>query len=166
MTIEQNIEIKKESPSWDNHLYVDEKGKFGWNAGSWEKTVLEIETKNPRFAGFLRNIPRRDWALCVPYGSYNDQAMYPDILVFRRQKNRIDIDILEPHGDHSADHLPKAQGLAQYAKHHGEMFGRIEMIRVVKGKPERLDMQDEKIRAKVLKATTAEQLQDLYQEVG
>jgi hypothetical protein len=31
---------------------------------------------------------------------------------------------------------------------------------------ERLDMQDGKIRAKVLKATTAEQLKDLYVEFG
>jgi hypothetical protein len=35
----------------------------------------------------------------------------------------------------------------------------------VKGKPERLDMQDEKVRGKVLKAT-AEQLDDLYTEFG
>jgi hypothetical protein len=40
------------------------------------------------------------------------------------------------------------------------------MIRVIKGKPERLDLQDEKIRGKVLLATTAEQLEDLYIEHG
>jgi len=61
--------------------------------------------------------------------------------------------------------MPKAQGLARYAKLHGEGFGRIEMIRVVKGRLERLNMQDDKTRSKVLKAT-AEQLGDLYAEVG
>lgn len=40
------------------------------------------------------------------------------------------------------------------------------MIRLIKGKAERLDMQDERCRTKVLKATTAEQLQDLYEEFG
>jgi type III restriction enzyme len=118
------------------------------------------------FASFLRNIPRRDGrALCVPYGAENDQAFFPDLLIFRRFKNGVSIDILEPHGDQFADHLSKAQRLARYAKEHGEGFGRIEMIRLVKGKPERLDMQDERFRGRVLKATTAEQLQDLYEEM-
>jgi type III restriction enzyme len=166
MTMVETIEIMKESPYWDDHLFVDDKGKFGWKAGSWEKTVLEAEMLRTGFAGFLRNMPRKAWALCVPYGPENDQALFPDILVFGRHKRRILIDILEPHGDQFADHLPKAQGLARYAKNHGEGFGRIEMIRLVKGKPERLDMQDDKVRGKVLKATTAEQLKDLYAEMG
>src|SRR5262249_2130886 len=109
---------------------------------------------------------RKPWALCVPFGAENDQALYPDLLVFRRNKSRVLIDILDPYGDQFADHLPKAQGIARYAKGRGEAFGRIEMIRLVKGKSERLDMQDEKPRNKVLKATTAEQLMDLYDELG
>jgi len=59
--------------------------------------------------------------------------------------------------------------LAHYAQKHGEGFGRIEMIRLTGGKQkrlERLDMQDPKVRAKVLKATTPAQLADLYAELG
>jgi len=160
------IEIRKETPHWDHHLFVDNRGKFGWNAGSWEKPVLEIEIKRTGFAGFLRNMSRKPWALCVPYGAENDQALYPDLLIFRRHRGKVVIDILDPHGDQFADHLPKAQGLARYAKQHGEHFERIQMIRLVKDKPERLDMQDEKVRAKVLKATTVEQVKDLYTELG
>ena len=88
------------------------------------------------------------------------------MLIFRRPKNKVLIDILEPHGDQYADHLPKAQGLAHYAQEHGEQFDRIQMIRIVKGQLERLDMQDTKVRGKVLRATTAEQLKDLYGEFG
>ena len=40
------------------------------------------------------------------------------------------------------------------------------MMRFVKGKPERLDMQDEKVRKKVLLASSAEQLVQLYEELG
>jgi type III restriction enzyme len=166
MTMVETIEIRKESPNWDGHTFVDQNGKFGWKAGSWERAVLEIETGRADFAGFLRNMPRKPWALCIPYGVGNDQASYPDLLVFRRHKSRVLIDILEPHGDQFADHLAKAQGLARYAKEHGEALGRVEMVRLVKRKPERLNMQDEKIRGKVLKATTAEQLKDLYQDMG
>jgi type III restriction enzyme len=166
MTLAENIEVKKETPTWEGHLYINERGKFGWDAGTWELAVLKAEMERPDFVGFLRNIPRKKWALCIPHGTLNDQAFFPDMLIFRRPKSKVVIDILEPHGDQLADHLSKAQGLAKYALKHGDGFGRIDMIRVVKDKIERLDMQDTKIRGKVLKATTPEQLKDLYADFG
>lgn len=166
MSPDENIETRKETPTWANHLYVNDRDKFGWNANTWERRVLEAEMDRKDFVGFLRNIPRKRWALCIPHGAENDQSFYPDMLIFRRPKSKIVIDILEPHGDHYADHLSKALGLAHYAKKHSAGFGRIEMIRLAKGKLERLDMQDDKVRGKVLKATTAEQLKDLYAELG
>ena len=57
MTLEDTIEVKKETPTWEGHLYV-KNGKFGWNAGTWERDVLQAEIDRPGFAGFLRNIPR------------------------------------------------------------------------------------------------------------
>ena len=161
----QTIEIKKELPNWSNHLFVDENGNFGWKANTWETPILEKEMERPHYVGFLRNIARKPWALCIPYGPETDRPFYPDLLIFSRKKSKVVIDILEPHGDQYADHLPKAKGLAHYAKQHGESLGRIEIIRMVKGKPQRLDMQDEKVRNKVLKAN-AEQLDDLYSEFG
>ena len=85
--------------------------------------------------------------------------------MFSRRKGKVIIDILEPHGDQYSDHLPKAKGLAHYAMQHGDAFGRIEMIRLIRGKMQRLNMQDEKVRGKVFKATS-EQLDDLYTELG
>lgn len=164
--VPDNIEVRAEKPLWDNHLYVNGKGKFGWNANTWEKPILEAEMTRKGFAGFLRNMPRKNWALCIPFGAENDKSLYPDMLVFRRVHGQVVVDILEPHGDQFADSLSKAQGLARYAKEHGVQFGRIEMIRLVKGRPERLDMQDEKTRSKVLKATSPEQLADLYEDHG
>jgi type III restriction enzyme len=162
----ETIELRKESPTWAGHLFVDERGKFGWKAGSWEEAVLNLEAKRAGFGGFLRNVPRKSWALCVPYGTENEQAMYPDMLVFRRVKGKVVVDILEPHGDHFADGLAKAQGLARYSKAHGDDFGRIEAIRVVGGRIERLNLQDRKIRDKVLNMNTAEQFMELYEEHG
>ena len=87
-----------------------------------------------------------------------DRAMFPDLLVFRRPAGSVVIDIFEPHGDHLADHLSKAKGLANYVRKHGSGFGRIEMIRFVgTGKSrqrQQLDMQDDKTRSKVLNAST------------
>lgn len=170
MTVAQTIELKRESPRWDEHLYVDEHKKFGWTPKTWEKAVLEEEQQRRDFAGFFRNVDRKDWALCVPYGVEEDKAMYPDLLIFRRTKGGIRVDIFEPHGDHLADHLSKAKGLAIYARKHGEHFGRIEMIRVVGStqNPEvqRLNMQDDKIRLKVMNTNNPEQLTQLYEELG
>jgi type III restriction enzyme len=170
MTVAATIDLMKESPTWDGHLYVDDKGKFGWTPKTWEKLVLEEERKRTEFAAFFRNVDRKEWSLCLPYGPQEDQAMYPDLLVFRRTRGGILIDILEPHGDHLADHLSKAKGLATYAHRHGQPFGRIEMIRAVGAGSnhhmERLDMQDHKVRSKVLNATSSEQLAELYQELG
>jgi len=166
MTVAQAIEIKKESPTWKKHLYVDDKGNFGWAAGTWERAVLAEEQKRPGYAGFFRNMPRKDWAVCVRYGAEEDKAMYPDLLVFRRTKGGVLTDILEPHGDQFADHLAKAQGLARYAGKHGEHLGRIEIIRFVGKVPQRMNLQDDKTRSRVLKATNPEQLPDLYEEFG
>jgi hypothetical protein len=64
--------------------------------------------------------------------------MYPDMLVFRREGNKIKIDIFDPHDDSRADAAEKATDLANFARRHGSAFGRIEMIRIVQGKIERL----------------------------
>ena len=110
---------------------MDDKGKFGWAPKTWEELVLDKERRRADFAGFFRNIDRKDWALCIPHGAQEDRAMFPDLLVFRRPAGGVVIDIFEPHGDHLADHLSKAKGLANYARKHGRSFGRIEMIRFV-----------------------------------
>jgi type III restriction enzyme len=166
ITLSDTIEIKRETPLWDHHLYIDQKDKFGWAANTWEQPLLEAEMKRAGFVAFLRNLPRKSYSLSIPYGPENDKPMYPDLLIFRRVRGNVLIDILEPHGDHLADHLAKAQGLAKYAQTHGDGFGRIEMIRFVGRKPQRLDLQDEQMRHKVLRANTPEQLADLYAEYG
>jgi hypothetical protein len=36
----EQIEIHKETPLWDSHLFVNDSGKFGWKVTAWEDTVL------------------------------------------------------------------------------------------------------------------------------
>ena len=105
-------------------------------------------------------------ALSIPYGEVNPAAVYPDLLVFRRVKSKVKIDILDPHGDYLGDAPAKAKGLAKYAAEHGDLFGKIEVIRVVKDKIERLNLQDEKVRAEVLLASTQEQFEATYTRLG
>jgi type III restriction enzyme len=160
------IELRKEAPLWDSHLFVDAAGKFGWKANTWEDLVLREEMRGKSFAGWLRNIPKKPWALCVPYGQGQAKPMYPDMLAFRREGGKVKIDILDPHDDARADAAEKAAGLADFSRKHGSAFGRIEMIRVVKGKIERLRLHQESVRDKVLKVTDLKHLAELYEQLG
>ena len=160
------IELRKEAPLWSGHLFVDDAGKFGWNANSWEDAVLREEMKSKNFAGWLRNIPKKHWSLCVPYGQGQAKPMYPDMLVFRRESKKIKFDILEPHDDSRGDAAEKAAGLANFARKHGAAFGRIEMIRLVKGKIERLRLHEEAVRDKVAEVSDLKHLSELYDQFG
>ena len=160
------IELRKETPLWDGHLFVDAANKFGWNANTWEDMVLREEMKGKTFAGWLRNIPKKHWALCVPCGQGQAKPMYPDMLVFRREGGKIKVDILDPHDDSRADAAEKAAGLARFAQKHHAAFGRIEVIRVVEGKIERLRLHQESIRDKVVKVTDLKHLADLYAQLA
>jgi type III restriction enzyme len=160
------IEIRKETPLWNSHLFVNDAGKFGWKVNTWEDTVLRDEMKGKTFAGWLRNIPRKHWALCVPYGQGYAKPMYPDILAFRREGNKIKVDVLDPHDESRGDAAEKAAGLADFARKHGAAFGRIELIRIEKGQIQRLRLHQELVRDKVLKVTDLKHLAELYEQHG
>lgn len=78
----------------------------------------------------MRNVPRKDWSLQIPYESGGDaKPMYPDLVVARKTAKGIVIDVLEPHNASLKDNFEKAAGLAKFADAHGHRFGRIEMVR-------------------------------------
>ena len=160
------IEVRKEKPLWTDHLFASESGKFGWQTNTWEEMVLKEEMKGKTFAGWLRNIPKKHWALCVPYGQGQARPLFPDMLVFRREGNKVKVDIFDPHDDARADAAEKAVGLADFARRHGAAFGRIEMIRVAKGQIQRLRLHQESVRDKVLKVTDLKHLGELYEQHG
>ena len=62
------IELRKEIPLWDGHLFVDAADKFGWKANTWEELVLREDMKGKGFAGWLRNIPRSNGHCVCPTG--------------------------------------------------------------------------------------------------
>ena len=45
------IELRKETPPWNNHLFVNDSGKFGWKVNTWEDTVLRDEIKGQKLRG-------------------------------------------------------------------------------------------------------------------
>ena len=116
---------KSERDIWEKHLYCTATGGYSAKLNGWEKELLEGEMKKGEFVAWLRNLPRRDWALCIPYELAGTKPFYPDFIVVRRNSKGFIIDILEPHDDSRTDTWAKAKGLAQFADKHGMDFGRL-----------------------------------------
>ena len=60
-------------------------GEFRANLNGWEKSFLEDAMQQKGFVGWLRNLPRRDWALCVPYELGGAKPFYPDFFIFPKK---------------------------------------------------------------------------------
>jgi hypothetical protein len=52
------IEVRKETPSWGSHLFVDGPEKFGWNVNKWEAVVLREQMKGKDLAAGSETSPR------------------------------------------------------------------------------------------------------------
>lgn len=159
------IQLPKGTTIWRDHLYVDAKGDFYTDfKSSWETIVLKEEVARKDFAGWLRNVDRKQWALAIPYEMDNEtKAAFPDFIILRRAGKHLVVDLLEPHDISRTDAVYKAKGFARYAEKHGEFYGRIELIEVVKGKTKRLNMTDETLREKVKRISTSEDLNSLFE---
>jgi type III restriction enzyme len=164
---DDEIEVKEEHPLWEKHLYIETKTrKFGAKFNTWETKVLKEELAGGNVVGWFRNIPRKTWAFCVPFQMHGDyRPFYPDFIVFRKEKNKIVADILDPHESGLADAVDKAKGLAAYARRHGSSFGRIELILVGKNDEiRRLDLTKEVVRERVLRLSGKDHLDMLFED--
>jgi type III restriction enzyme len=157
----------KESQPYDWHLYVDEEGTFEEHfTSSWETELLEEELANPDVIGWLRNRPRQQGSLQVPFQQKGRHLpMYPDFLVVREVLGKYVVDILDPH-DPSRDGVAKAQGLAKFAQDHGVKFERIQILAEVEGVLRRLELTDPKVREAISVAGSADALVLLYKTMG
>jgi type III restriction enzyme len=126
--------------------------------------VIEEELRRDDAVAWLRNIDRKDWALCVPY-EYEGRlrALYPDLIMFREVDGEIVADILDPHRHDLDDAWAKAKGLARYAARYGaDYFGRIQVIGVETETIRRIELNEENWRKKALKLDSNTALKELY----
>ena len=50
----------------------------------WEQGVIEEESQRPDFVCWIRNIPRKPWALTIPYDMDKKKCpAYPDFIIIR-----------------------------------------------------------------------------------
>lgn len=164
------MEAVREQGPYERHLYVDDGGNFSCKLNNWEVTTVEEELKRDDVLGWLRNQPRKTWSFLVPYEwEGNDVPMYPDFLFFRKDGERIVVDILDPHWGTHEDSGAKAKGLAKFAEDEGHKFGRIEVI--VKdggktGKLRRLDVNRDDVRKEAVMIDDNSDLRKLFDGYG
>lgn len=73
----------------------------------------------------------------------------------QRQDGSVVADIVDPHGWHLADSLPKPHRLARHAEANGNFYGRIEAVSEVDGRYRLLDPTNPDVRAAVYGAASA-----------
>jgi len=114
------------------------------------------------FVGWLRNLPRRDWALCIPYELGGTKPFYPDFIIARKKGTTFEVDILEPHDHSRSDTWAKAKGLAAFADLHGMEFGRLIIAREKDNRFQKLDMNDKNTRQRTRNMQSQNELESLF----
>jgi hypothetical protein len=148
-------------PTYKNHLLCDERGDYPAELNSWEAKVLEAEMQRTGFSFWYRN-PQQPGQSSLGV-AYLDNGQYkivrPDFIFFSVQKDKTVVaDIVDPHGIHLSDALPKLQGLARYAEAHAQIYRRIEAVAEVGGKLRVLDLTRADVRKTVIEAPSAKTL--------
>ncbi len=145
------------------HLMSDPNGNFPIDSlNQWEIDVLDKEMGRNGFQAWYRNPARPSGdALAIAYKTAQGhwRRMCPDFLFFHGVGRDIKVSIVDPHGHHLADAIPKLRGLAGFAATHGGSFHRIESVARLKGGTLRvLDLTDPSVRATITEAEDTEAL--------
>lgn len=143
--------------TYPQHLLCDTGGQYPAELNAWERDVLKAELQRPGLLGWYRNPnrPTQD-SLGLAYVEAGESKMVrPDFVFFADAGDgTVVVDIVDPHGDHFADSLPKLLGLAAYADRHVGVFRRILAIAEVGGKLRALDLTQVPVR-KAIEATVS-----------
>jgi len=144
------------------HLLADEAGLFPiGRLNEWERTVLESEIE--RCVAWYRNPARASAdSLAIAYrdGQGEWRRMCPDFVFFGLVDGEVRPSIIDPHGTHLGDALPKLRGLAAYAEEYGDLFHRIEAVAVTEAGIRVLDLTEQRVRDAVRAAEDALTLYD------
>lgn len=147
-------------PTWKNHLLCDKDGKYPAELNDWERAVVEAESKREGFRFWYRN-PQQPGQSSLGIAYLEDEqykVVRPDFVFFAEQDGKVAVDLVDPHGLHLADALPKLQGLALYAESHASAYRRIESVAEASGKLRVLDLTRAEVRAAIKEAKGAKGL--------
>lgn len=147
-------------PTWKNHLLCDKDGKYPAELNNWERTVIEAESKRTGFSFWYRN-PQQPGQSSLGIAYVEDdqyKIVRPDFIFFAKQDGNVVVDLVDPHGLHLADALPKLQGLAAYAETYAGAYRHIESVAEAGGKLRVLDLTRADVRQAIKAAASAKSL--------
>ncbi|QRM20762.1 type III restriction endonuclease subunit R [Dechloromonas sp. TW-R-39-2] len=154
-------DVETSLPTYKNHLLCDASGNYPAELNAWEEKVVVTEMKRDGFSFWYRN-PQQPGqsSLGIAYLSGEQYGIIrPDFIFFASLADgTIVADIVDPHGLHLADALPKLQGLALYAEKHATVFRRLESVAEAHGKLRVLDLMNEAVRKAIAEAKDATSL--------
>jgi hypothetical protein len=152
--------VETEIPPYKQHLLCDEHGLYRAELNDSERRVVAAESKRSEFKFWYRNPdrPSQD-SLGIAYTDGDvTKIARPDFVFFVEEGDKVAADIVDPHGTHLADALPKLKGLARYIETHPGVFRRFEAIAEVDGRLRKLDLTRADVRQAIMAATSAEPL--------
>ena len=154
-------DVETALPTYKNHLLCDTQGNYPAELNGWEAMVVETEMKRQGFSFWYRN-PQQPGqsSLGIAYLSGEQYGIVrPDFIFFATEADgQVVTDIVDPHGLHLADALPKLQGLSLYAATHANAYRRIESVAEAMGKLRVLDLTKQEVRQAIAGATDATSL--------
>lgn len=148
-------------PRFEKHLLSGSDRLFPDRLNSWETEIVAAELARTDSIGWYRNPSRASPdSLGVIYENNNElNILRPDFIFFAQSEDgTVLADIVDPHGTHLDDSIPKLKGLANYAAEHGNEFRRIDAVAKTENGFRVLDLQTEAVRDAIESAKSAEQL--------
>ena len=151
-------DVETELPTYKHHLLCDDQGNYPAEFNNPEVKVVEREMKREGFRFWYRN-PQQpgqsSLGIAYPLGEQYG-IVRPDFIFFATAADSAWVaDLVDPHGLHLADALPKLRGLARYAETHAGAYRRIESVAEASGKLRVLDLKNEAVRRAIAQAEQA-----------
>ena len=134
------------------HIYTDGEDSDYYAPGlnQLERDVLGIELGENDF--WYRNPPSGSRSLTIPYRLSDESwaGLHPDFILFRRASDgTLSASIVDPHGTHYDDAVPKLRGYAAYAQMHPSAFRSLLAIDRLNGVILAVPMHDSGVRGRV-----------------
>ncbi len=161
-------------PTAKKHVLSDPAGNFPLDVrlNRWERAVIFQETNDDTtVVGWYRNPSAAGkHSLRIAYkDGASWKSVQPDLIaVSRDETGTLHPSIIDPHGAHLGDALPKLKAMAQYADEYGDKFERIIAIGVEKDNAlHGINLKDSRVRKAVYEsAADTESVKALFEEHG
>lgn len=144
---------------YPKHVVNDPVTHMAWfNLYESEDSVVMHELKNSDVVCWYRNPVGKSTgqSLRIAYRLGDDRkTLHPDFIFFEMVKGELLPSVVDPHGLHLADTLPKLRGIAKYVEDFGETFARYWFVSDYKKQAMYLDMKDPEVRNLIASAEDA-----------